>query len=243
MVKFKGHIGFVFILGALLIGCRTGRNEDRQGNVIFTGRPEQVLGGNFDLKIGLDSIIGKRNSYAFGLLDSLTGVFQVNDGKPLYGMLHGDSVVVNNRSARPAVVLVHCETTEWKKIALPASVANTEALVGFLEYNEALNLDTTTSFVFLIEGIVEQLDWCVIPEPLEESDPLKNDQSISQGNGTIMDKYIEIVGVYSTENNGGFTTKNIPVHMHFKTADGSFTGHVNHLELGTEMSLRIPVTY
>lgn len=242
-MKLNIHIGYVFLLVALLIGCRTGRNEDKQGNVIFKGRPEEVLAGNFELKIDLDSIIGKKNSYAFGLLDSLTGVYQVFNGQPISGMLQGDSVVVNNRLDHPAVLLVHSETTEWSQVALPASVANTEALIGFLEYNEALNLDTTTPFIFLIEGIVEQLEWCIIPEPLEESDPLIDDQSISPGKGTITDKYIEIVGVYSTENNGGFTSKNIPVHMHFKTADGSLAGHVIHLELGAEMSLRIPKTY
>ncbi len=242
-MKFNIHISYVFLLVVLLIGCRTGRNEDKQGNVIFKGRPEEVLAGNFELKIDVDSIIGKKNSYAFGLLDSLKGVFQVFNGQPISGLLQGDSVLVNNRLDHSAVLLVHSQTTEWSQVALPASVANTEALVGFLEYNEDLNLDTTRPFVFLIEGIVEQLEWCIIPEPLEESDPLIDDQSISSGNGTITDKYIEIVGVYSTENNGGFTSKNIPVHMHFKTADGSLAGHINHLELGTEMSIRIPKTY
>ncbi|MEN8788374.1 MAG: hypothetical protein ABF295_02570, partial [Flavobacteriaceae bacterium] len=231
-MKFGEYFGIVFLLAILFIGCRTGRNEDKQGEVFFSGRPEQVLAGNFDLKIDIDSLVGKKNSYAFGVLDSLRGMFQVFDGRPEYSVLEGDSVVVSTNLDSQAAFLVYCQTAEWSQIALPASVANTEALVGFLEYNETLKLDTEIPFVFLIEGIAEQLDWYIVPELLIESDSLRSNQSNELGMGTINNKYIEIIGVYTTDDNGGFTSENIPIHMHFKTADGTLAGHVDHLELG-----------
>jgi acetolactate decarboxylase len=242
-MKSGEHYGIVFLFALLLIGCRTGRNEDKQGKVFFSGDPEQVMAGNFDLKIDIDSLVGKKNSYAFGVLDSLDGMFQLFDGTPEYSILEGDSVVVKKNLKRQAAFLVHCQNTEWQQIALPASVANTEALVGFLEYNETLKLDTDLPFVFLIEGIVEQLDWHIVPELLIKSDSLISDQTKQLGTGTIDNKYIEIIGLYAPEHIVGFTSKNIPIHMHFKTADGTLSGHVDHLELGAEMSLRIPKTY
>lgn len=240
MVKLKAHIGIIVFFLILLIGCRTGRNEDKQGNVVFTGHPEEIMAGNFDLKIDIDSLVGKKNSYAFGILDSLSGVLQVFDGLPLLSTMEGDSVVVSTNLSGPVISLVYCETTQWSQISLSPSVANTEALVGFFQYNESLDLDTTLPFIFLIEGVVEQLDWRIVPDTLKQTDPLGNDQSIKSGKGTITDKYIEVIGVYSTDNNHGFTSENIPIHMHFKTADGTLAGHIDHLELGPEMSLRIP---
>ncbi len=236
-------MGIVFLLLTLLIGCRTGRNEDKQGKVFFSGHPEEALGGNFDLKIDIDSLIGKKNSYAFGVLDSLAGMFQIFNGMPDYGMLQGDSVVVSTNLDSQAILLVSCQTPEWRQVALPASVANTEALVGFLEYNETLRLDTDSPFVFLIEGIVEQLDWRILPKPIKDSDASIDDQSNELGVGTINNKYVEIIGVYATGDNGGFTSENIPIHMHFKTTDGTLSGHVDHLEPAADMSLRIPKTY
>lgn len=232
----------LILLLMLFLGCRTGSNEDRRGNVIFSGNPDQILVGNFDLKIDIDSLVGKKSSYAFGVMDSLSGVVQIFDGSPFVATLEADSVVVGTKLSRPAISVVSCENAEWQQIALPPSVANTEALVGFFQYSEALDLDTTRPFIFLIEGVVEQLDWRVLPHMPDQTVPVKSEPTTKSGRGTITDKYIEVVGVYSTAYHHGFTSENIPIHMHFKTADGTLAGYVDHLELGPEMSLRIPKT-
>ena len=241
-MKLKGLIGIIALFCFLLASCRTGKNEDRQGHVIFSGNPEQILAGKFDLKIDIDSLVGKKNSYAFGVLDSLKGVIQIFDGLPVIATLEGDSVIVGTELVHPTISVVSCENAEWRQMALPQSVANTEALVGFFQYNEALDIDTSSPFIFLIEGVAEQINWRVVPHTPSQTEPVNGDQPIKSGRGVITDKYIEIIGVYSTDYNHGFTSENIPVHMHFKTADGTLAGYVDHLELGPEMSLRIPKT-
>jgi len=242
IVKSSFSSLIICIICTLVLGCRTRTNNNQEGKPIFAGQPEQLLAGNFDFKIEIDSLVGAKNNYAFGVLDSLKGVFQVFDGQPYVSTLLNDSLVVNTKTEGQAVFFVQGQVGGWQQTTLPASVANTEALVGFLHYNEDLNIDTDTPFLFLIEGVVEQLEWRIIPKNGADDNPTVNADRQNAGTGTLTNKYVEIVGVYSSDHQSIFSSEKIPVHMHFKTADNTLAGHVDQLELGPEMSLRIPVS-
>lgn len=230
------------LLIALMGACRTGVRKDNLSTVEYYGRLDSVMMGNFNEKQSLDTLKGLKNLYALGVMDSLAGELQIFDGQPFHSFMEGDSVIVDSDLNLDAALLVYCQVGQWSEISIPMSVPNNEALVGFLEYNEDLKIETDRPFIFLIEGVAEQIDWHVLNKPQADSISMGKNHLYNAGSGTLSDVDVDILGVYSRAHEGIFTHKNIPVHMHFKTSDGLLAGHIDELELGPEMSLKIPKT-
>ncbi len=190
----------------------------------------------------LDSLVAKNNLYALGAMDSLAGEIQIFNNQPFNSIMLGDSVIIGDGDSKYASLIVYAQVEQWRNISLPMSVTNQEAFIGFLQYDEELNeFETDKPFMFMIEGEVEQLNWHIIRKPITDSLTTHKDHRHNAGSGMLQNTSVEILGVYSTEHEGVFTHHNLPVHMHFKTSDGSLAGHVDEVEFGTEMRLRLPV--
>ena len=175
-----------------------------------------------------------------GALKDLSGEIQIFDGQDFSSIVQNDSVLVGPYSRQNAAFIVYGQVKNWKDIAIPLSVINTEALIGFFEYNEDAEINTDKPFMFLIEGRVEQLDWHVLHKSETDSLPDKKNHVHHAKSGSIMEKDVEIIGVYSRDHEGVFTHHGLPIHMHFRTLDGMLAGHIDDLELGPEMNLKIP---
>lgn len=233
----------IFVFSFVLIwSCKTGNSRDNQTGVDYFGHMHSIMSGNFSTSYSLDSIVGQENMYALGAMDSLAGELQIFDGQSYHSITDGDSVVVDSKSMVDAALLVYSKVSQWDELPIPLSVANKEALVGFLEYSEDLRIDRERPFVFLIEGVVEQIDWHVLNKPVIDSIKLGNNHLYNAAKGKISNVNVDILGVYSREHAGIYTHHNIPIHMHFKTSDGLLAGHIDDLELGPDMKLKIPKT-
>ncbi|MGI9546424.1 MAG: acetolactate decarboxylase [Flavobacteriaceae bacterium] len=241
-VKMIRYISIFAVLMVLIVACRTGVRKDNLSAVDSFGRLDSVMAGNFDERHSLDTLSGLKNIYALGAMDSLAGELQIFDGQPFHSYMERDSVMVDSYSNPDAALLVYCQVDEWRDLSIPLSVPNIEAFVGFLEYNEDLQIETGRPFMFQIEGVVEQLDWHVLNRPQFDSIPMNGNHLYNAGRGSLSDVDVNILGVYSRAHEGIFTHHNMPVHMHFKTTDGLLAGHVEELELGPDMSLKIPRT-
>lgn len=225
----------------LAVSCRTGTRNSNATAIYHFGNLDSIMKGHIKAVYNLDSLLDKKNLYALGAMDSLAGEIQIFDSKPFHSTMEGDSVIVGSRASQDACLLIYAQIDEWRNISLPMSVTNQEALVGFLEYDEQLSqIKTDKPFIFLIEGEVEQLDWHILKKPQEDGLAELNDHKKNAGVGSLQDLNVEILGVYSKEHKGIFTHHNLPVHMHFKTSDGSLAGHVDEVEFGPDMRLRLP---
>ena len=229
------------LISLSIAACKTGKRKDNLGDIKYFGSLQAISTGDFSEGYDLDSLAGLKSLYALGSMDSLAGEIQIFDSQAFNSMVIVDSVFVGTEATPLASLIVYAQVGNWREINMPLSVANTEALIGFLQYNDEMDEDEKEDpYFFLIEGVVEQLNWHVMNKPSPDS--LKMDESHLNYavSGTIEDVEVEILGVYSTEHQGIFTHHNLPIHMHFKTADGLLAGHVDDVELGPEMRLSIP---
>ena len=189
----------------------------------------------------MDSIADKQNIYALGAMEGLKGEIQIFNSVPFNSIVENDTVIVGSVPTQHAALMVYAQVTNWKEIPLPMSVVNQEALVGFLEYDESMSkISSESPLVFTIEGRAEQIDWHIIKGPVHDSLAHKSSHHAQSSSGTVKDVEVEILGFYSREHMGIFTHRNLPLHLHFKTADGLLAGHLDDLELGPEMTMRIP---
>ena len=235
------RIILALIISIAVLSCKTGKRKDKLGEIKHYGSLKAISNGDFSGGFDLDSLTNLQSLYALGAMDSLAGEIQIFDSRPYHSMVILDSVFVGSETTPLASLLIYSQVNNWEELNMPLSVANREALIGYLQYNtEMEDSQKQTPYFFLIDGVVEQLNWHVMNKPSPDSLKLPESHLNYAVTGTIQDVEVEILGVYSTEHQGIFTHHNMPVHMHFKTADGLLAGHVDDVELGPEMRLRIP---
>ena len=239
MKVLRNHIA-IFLLLVSWVSCKTGTTKDQISDVHSYGRIDKTMQGDLSGDFSLDSLYNIENLYALGALKDLSGEIQIFDRQDFSSIVQNDSVLVGPYSQQNAAFMVYAQVKDWKDLAIPLSVTNTEALIGFFEYNENAEMNTEKPFMFIIEGRVEQLDWHVLRNSASDSIPIAKDHRHNAKSGSILERDVEILGVYSSDHEGVFTHHGIPVHMHFRTLDGMLAGHVDDLELGPEMNLKIP---
>ena len=230
----------ILFLLLTFVSCKTGTTKDQGGDVLSYGSIDKSLKGDLSGDYSLDSLYSLENLYALGALKDLSGEIQIFDGQDFSSVVQNDSVLVGPFSQENAAFVVYAQVKNWKDIAVPLSVTNTEALIGFFEYNENAEMNTDKPFMFLLEGRVEQLNWHVLYNAAADTLPVPKDHHHNAISGSILEKDVEILGVYSRDHEGVYTHHGIPIHMHFRTMDGMLAGHVDDLELGPDMNLKIP---
>ena len=235
------RILIILIIAVALVSCRTNKRKDKLGQIKHYGSIESIMAGDFSKGFDLDSLASLESLYALGAMDSMAGEIQIFDSEPFNSMVIMDSVIVGPEATPRASLIIYSQVNNWKEISMPLSVSNREALIGFLQYNTEIDeSENQLPYFFLIDGVVEQLNWHVLNQVSGDSLNMSKDHLKNAVSGTIEDVEVEILGVYSTEHEGIFTHHNMPIHMHFRTSDGSLAGHIDDLELGPEMRLRIP---
>ncbi len=228
----------IWVITVLMLCCKTGREKSNSSDVRFTGSMDKIMSGDLRGTLPLDSLSGFENLYALGVMENLQGEIQIWDGRPFISIVENDSIVIENELAKNAALLVYDNIKQWKNIDLPLSVSNVESLAGFLEYN-GIEEDT---FPFLLEGTVEKLEWHIINWNSQDSVHTHQKHRESGLRGSLENEEVKIIGFYTATYGGVFTHHKTPVHLHFVNENGDLAGHVDDLDFGEGMTLKIPGT-
>ena len=241
VMKFPKFILAILVFSILLSSCRTGSRKDKGSDVQYFGNLDSIMAGEYPAVFNMDSLADKKNVYGLGTLDSMSGEIQIFNSQPYHSVVENDSLIVGSVGSQNAALLVYAQVSDWREISIPISVVNQEALVGFLEYDEEMSeISANAPLVFTIEGKAEEVEWHVLKGEVVDSTHIDQVHNIASVSGVLRDVDVEIIGFYSREHEGVFTHHNLPLHLHFKTADGSIAGHLDNLELGQDMTMRIP---
>lgn len=199
--------------------------------------------GDVTAKVDLTNFENVEHFYALGALENLKGEIQIFDSKPFNTMVLDNILKFDKTFNKKATLLVYASVKKWKSTNIPNSVVTYEQLESFIEQAAKDNkIHIDEPFPFLIEGTPKSLDWHVINWKDGDNEH-SHDKHISSGlNGTIENRQVEMLGFFSDSHHAIFTHHTTNMHIHLKTIDNKIAGHVDGLELGKGMILKLPDT-
>ena len=228
------------ILILLTISCQNSDKKSTITEVKYSGVLRTLMSGNIEPVISLDSLSTKKHLYALGAVEKLKGEIQIFDGKPSNSFVVDSILQMRDSYKLKASLLVYAEVEEWttSKISNITSKSDLEELI--LETAKGSGINTEKPFPFLLEGTIASLDWHVIN--WKDTDSIHNHKKHKESglNGTLNNKYVEILGFHSTKHKAIFTHHTTNMHMHFKTKNNTIAGHIDDLELSETLTLKLP---
>ncbi len=240
-MKMYNH-SFYVLLGMALLSFLTNSCTDESTNVKvrYSGALRNVMSGNIDATISLDSLSQKKHFYALGAIADLKGEIQIFDSQPHNSVVIDSSISITDTYAIKAALLVYAEVETWNGFNIENVTTKVDLEKRIFETAKSNGINVEEPFPFLLEGQVATLDWHVIN--WKEGDTVHNHKKHKESglSGSIQQADVEIIGFYSTKHKAVFTHHTTNMHMHFKTDDNAIAGHVDELMLDKQFILKLP---
>ena len=199
--------------------------------------------GDLSSKFSLSELKGKDHVYALGAVENLKGEIQIFDGKPEVTYASNGEVSFDKSFERNASLIVYTQVPAWQDINIPNEILTRNQLENYIiEQASKYDMDTEKPVPFLLVGKAKFIDWHVIDWDLTDKVHTHIKHTNSGPHGRVEDTAVDILGFYSNKHRAVFTHHASDLHMHFKTKDNRLAGHIDDLELGREMVLRLPQT-
>lgn len=201
--------------------------------------------------IGLDTLEAP-SAWGVGATAGLRGEVVIRDGTVLVsrGSDH-ETRVTPPEAGEEAVILAYGTVADWQEVALPHEMAPTD-LTHFIEMQATnLGLETEGGFPIRLQGQFPQLVWHVVTG---EAPRHGGGQATGHGGGQTnspsgMNLYDEagakgeVVGVYTGAGLEGIASHpGERLHLHFVSAGGTRSGHVDEIVFPAGTTLFLPVS-
>lgn len=231
----------ILLLLSISILSSCSQKEATQITTQHQGALRTLMGGDLSAVMAVDSLSKKEHLYALGALKDLKGELQIFDGKSFTTKVQDSAVVVDNSFDQEASLIVYANVSDWIAVSIPATVNSQKSLEEFIEAKAAAHgFSLEKPVPFLIEGTAKSLRWHVIDWPNGDNQHTHEKHRTSGLNGNLENAEVTVVGFFSLHHTAVFTHHTTNVHMHFKTQDGQLAGHLDQLELGSDMILKLP---
>ncbi|HQU84300.1 MAG TPA: acetolactate decarboxylase [Pyrinomonadaceae bacterium] len=197
--------------------------------------------GNIDGTIEINRITTKKNLYAVGPLDNLSGEIMIWNGKVLTCFLKNNSIVTETNPNAGAVFFVWSNVEKWNEIKVPNSVKTYDELEKFIaEAAEKSNLDASEPFPFLLKGVFQKVDWHINDYKPDGSKITREKHDAMKFKSKTENKNLEFLGFYSEKHKGIFTHHTRLTHIHVTDKKRKFIGHVDDLTNVNALKLYLP---
>ena len=233
---------FYVLLGMALLSFLTNSCTDESTNVKvrYSGALRNIMSGNIEATISLDTLSRNKHFYALGAIADLKGEIQIFDSQPYNSFVIDSSMSIADSYAIKAALLVYAEVETWNGFNIENVTTKIDLEKRIFETAKSNGINVEEPFPFLLEGKVASLDWHVIN--WKEGDAGHNHKRHKESglSGSIQQVDVEIIGFYSTKHKAVFTHHTTNMHMHFKTLDNKIAGHVDDIILDKKMTLKLP---
>ncbi|MFT7119524.1 MAG: alpha-acetolactate decarboxylase [Flavobacteriales bacterium] len=230
----------LMIIATSVINCAGQTTIDNTVN--HQGALRNMMSGNLEATMSLDSLQLMPHLYALGALEDLKGEIQVFDGVSYVSKSNpNDKVEIDSSFNHKAALLVYAQIPEWNygmELKPFSNNAELEKQIKEAALQSGSNVDQ--AFPFLLKGNAISLDWHVINWP--EGDKVHNHKKHQEtgSNGILKKENVEILGFYSEKHQAIYTHHTTFLHMHFKTdKERPIAGHIDQL-IGVDMKLYLP---
>jgi acetolactate decarboxylase len=211
----------------------------RSYSVSWQGALRAVHGGDVSGKVPLQQFFERKNIYAVGPVAELDGEITAIDGKFHIARVKHGEIKTDEDLSTTASFLVWSEVSAWKQpVDLGKKVGNhaeLEKQIEFLAVKEGV--DTTNPFPFIIEGIIESVDYHIlVPKKSHQAESSHIDSAKKISSKGVAAK---IIGFFSKNHEGIFTHRGSAAHLHIIESNG-YSGHVDEIVLNPEARVSFP---
>lgn len=205
MIK-KINISVLFTAIVLFASCWNEKQGRTFSVVQYSGALMNIMGGNIERTLSLDSLADKDNLYALGAIENLKGEIQIFDSEAVNSSIGDGTLAISDSFHQEATLLVYTQVEEWESYKLPPSAkSKAELEVEISRLAKEHGMDSEKPFPFLIEGTVASLTWHVIDWKDEDKVHTHKKHQESGLNGIVENETVEILEFYSTKHKAVFT--------------------------------------
>ncbi len=242
MSKLKNNIIYSCLLGIAFISCDKNPSKDAQYEVEYRGALKNIMHkGDLSAPLELNSLKDIKHLYAIGAVEKLKGEILILDGVPFISSYENNELTMKRTFNKKATLIVYASVDKWVSFKIPEHINSYATLENhILQVAKAHGIDTYTPFPFLIEGIAKSIKWHIINWPENDTEHTHQKHMQAGLNGQIHKQAVELLGFYSNAHHGIFTHHSTNMHLHVKTKDNNLAAHVDALELGKKMILKLP---
>lgn len=188
----------------------------------------------------LDTFV-KENLYGLGPVEELKGEILVLNGE-IFSSEKTNKHIINKRNkVSKAAMLVYSHVKTWKAVKVEANVKNYAELENLIGVTAKKNgYDTTVPFVFKIEAEAKTVSYHIIDWKKREQHTMENHKQFAYSAKTENSSWV-FLGFYSTHHHSIFTHHTTNVHVHLMDEKTKRVGHLDNLELKTNIIMYFPV--
>lgn len=204
--------------------------------------------GETDGTVALDTLTVP-SSWGVGATAGLRGEVVIRDGAVLVSRGDDpDARLTPPEAGEQAVILAFGTVEDWQSVAIPHDMVP-DRLTHFIEMQaQSLGLDTQGGFPVRIEGSFPQLVWHVVtgeaPAHGGHGTGHVGGHANSKSGMNLYDEARatgEIIGVYTGADLEGIASHpGERLHLHFVSADGTRSGHVDEIKISAGATLMLP---
>jgi acetolactate decarboxylase len=254
MIKFRSH--HALWAAVALSACATAAFTPMKAGLLEYGGSQKTIfdTGTAAKVVPVVALSGPADMHGVGAVAGLDGEITVFNGKPYVTQVRGanDSYTMDNTTAHHATFAVWARVPAWSEQPVPDSVKGYVDLQKFVKVRAAAaGLDVSKPFSFQLAGAPAEVKWHINVD-LTEGKPVTSALfAKSKANYVARNEAMDIVGFYSEQHDGVFTTAYVPaipagsgiknaMHIHMVARDGKSAGHIDNLTLAPGMVLRLP---
>ena len=207
--------------------------------VRWIGAQRDVLRGDIAGRVALTDLASLPHLYALGPLEGVSGEISVFDGEAFIArVVEGRVTVAVNVDAR-ACFLVYASVAGWRGVVVPEPLDDDHALDRALRAAARAHGLAGPPWAFRVRGMSTGIIYHVLDKRDQlPHTPQRHEEAKARFEADRV--AIEAIGFYSESHRGVFTPADSDTHVHFRTADGRQSGHVERLRLAPGWVLGLP---
>jgi acetolactate decarboxylase len=194
--------------------------------VEWFGSQGDFISGKAEEAVSLERFADLESLYAVGPLEQARGEVSIYDSIPLISQVQGGQVDVTIDFYRHAAFLVYAIVEDWRRVTVPEPIETEQQLENQLvAWAVTSGIDVDQPFAFLLNGLVAQATFHVLCNRGRGRYNAELHEK-SKVRFPIANESVEVVGFYSRHHRGIFTPRDSNFHMHVRTLDNRFSGHL-----------------
>lgn len=215
--------------------------ETKSWCVEWFGSQGDFIAGKAEKSVSLERFDGLESLYAVGPLDQARGEVSIYDSIPLISEVHDGRVNVTIDSCRHAAFLVYAIVENWRRVTVRNPINTEQQLENhLLAWAVTSGIDVDQPFAFLLNGLIAQATFHILCNRGRGTYNAERHEK-SKVRFPIANESVEVIGFYSRCHRGIFTPRDSNFHMHVRTLDNRFSGHLEAFNWEYGVMLYLPI--